>query len=268
MNFGSTKTCEEHRPLKHDGEYKTYDGAPCLRCQSTIRYRSTKGCAECAKKRARTYKRKRPPASHRDNGVMKCRLCRWRGEWLGGHLKVHGITSAEYRLRFGEPTAQDEWRDYYRAKWEESNGRPIHWAGHPERMINAAKAWYRRYGVPPTSSQWTTNRRKGTKAGSKHLQPARHPTAQTVRTEFGTWRHFLEAAGLGNFYRRQRNPKEKCKRGHVLAGENLLESQLPHRVCRACAGLRSRKHRATHNQGLGRATLKSIALREVLEWAF
>jgi hypothetical protein len=61
-------------------------------------------------------------------------------------------------------------------------------------LIEALRAWTRRHGHPPASTEWI------------HAQPE-HPCASTVRQEFGRWEDALDAAGLAIEPRQPRRAK-------------------------------------------------------------
>src|ERR1700741_401501 len=88
------------------------------------------------------------------------------------------------------------------------------------RIIAAIEQDARRRGRPPRKREWQSR------------APGR-PTAETVRTRFGSWSGGLEAAGLAAHARDGRT----CRRGHPLPGPDA-------RGKRACPTSRRETDRA------------------------
>lgn len=121
-----------------------------------------------------------------------------------------------------------------------------HWT--PEKIVQALQRDAARRGRPPTRLEWAkapTRRQPG-------YNSRRRPTSETVAAVMGSWSAAPAAAGLdprspGG------QPRERCKRGHELAGDNLIVRPDGKRTCRTCRREVQRARRAAARRGRRKA---------------
>lgn len=166
------------------------------------------------------------------------------------HLRLHGLTAADYKARYpGAPLVSETTRETWAAHGRD---RLLDRRGHSTRdglvletwteaqIIAALKNYVRRHGIVPSIPDWS--RRTSTWAGDDLAVMAWRPSYSTIRRVFGSWTAGLAAAGL-----QPRSPgwrktqQRKCKRGHLLA--DALIDPNGGRRCRTCDKMRQQAKR-------------------------
>jgi Homing endonuclease associated repeat len=87
-----------------------------------------------------------------------------------------------------------------------------------DRILRAIVEWTRRYGAPPTQSDWDPGRarRTGQPWRAARFQQGDWPRLQTVRRHFGSLNEAIEAVGLRARHPGQHGRTELGDRGHNL----------------------------------------------------
>ena len=70
----------------------------------------------------------------------------------------------------------------------------------PEKIVQALRSWAKRHGRPPTSRESESQPKRAARrcptCGQEVRVTRRRPSAQVVKTVFGSWNAGLQAAGL------------------------------------------------------------------------
>ena len=104
----------------------------------------------------------------------------------------------------------------------------------PTRIVEALQRDARRRGRPPTLLEWRSTPARGRWGKSR-------PTAQTVKRVFGSWNRALAEAGLA-VRPPNKEPQERCKRGHELTPDNVYPHHHGGRMCLTCMRERQRQY--------------------------
>lgn len=173
------------------------------------------------------------------DGRTRCLICGRELHFLGSHLRVHSLTSADYWQLFpGAPLVSDNLRAIRTAQKRDRDGDP-YWTA--DRIIAAMRAWAGRTGSTPTYAQWGRRRKTKTHPSGFPAGGRSRPTAATVEKVFGSWTAAVDAAGLEH-PSMGRKYDTHCRNGHERTPENAYRiSTSGHWICRVCRAERAKK---------------------------
>jgi hypothetical protein len=169
--------------------------------------------------------------------AIECLLCRDEGEKrrlfnsVGIHLKKHGITVRDYRLRYPEaPTSSENVKGHSLDSLLDQGPLSGKHFWTPDSIIRALRNDAKRRARAPTFTEW--------KQPSKGL-----PSMQVLQDHFGSFNGALQAAGLTTRRRgKQLGARmSHCRRGHEFTPENTVLRVDGGRQCRTCLNASRRR---------------------------